>query len=376
MEAPFVFGRIASAENFTDRDEETARLVRNFNSSVNTILISPRRWGKSSLVEHAIRSTRRTSREIRFCQIDLNNVRTEEQFYEYYAAAILKSSFSKARELIDSAGKFLGRFVPNISFSPGPGTDFRLSMDWKEVAKYPDDIINLPEKIGTERGKKFVVCIDEFQNISGFEKPHDFQKKLRAHWQRHTMVSYCLYGSKRSMLMEVFASPSMPFFKFGDIIFLEKIKAEDWIPFLRKRFSATGRKIGTEEARLITELTDCHPYYVQQLARQAWFRTESICSSEIIQIAFDDLIMQMSMLFQNLTDSLSNTQVNFLNAMLCGVQQFSSQDTVIQYGMGTPGNIIRIRSALISREIIDMVEGKPQFLDPLFKAWLSRNYFN
>lgn len=376
MEAPFVFGRIASAENFTDRDKETLRLVQNFSSSVNSIIISPRRWGKSSLVEHAARSVKRSNKEIRFCMIDLNNVRTEEQFYEYYATAVLKSSFNRTGELIDGAAKFLGRFIPNISFSPDPGSTFSLSMNWKEVMKSPDDIINLPQKIGADRKRKFVVCLDEFQNISAFGNPLDFQKKLRSHWQRHNMVSYCLYGSKRHMLMDVFASPGMPFYKFGDIIFLEKITADDWIPFLRKRFSATGKKIGAEESRFITELTDCHPYYVQQLAHQAWFRTESICSSEIIKMAFDDLVMQMSMLFQSMTDNLSNTQVNFLKAMLSGVQQFSSHDTVIKYGLGTPGNIIKIRSALVSREIIDMVEGKPRFLDPLFKNWLSKNYFN
>jgi uncharacterized protein len=88
METPFVFGRIVSAQNFTDRKKETERLVLNFNSSVNTIMISPRRWGKSSLVEHSASIALRKNKEIRFCFIDLNNVRTEEQFYLYFATAV------------------------------------------------------------------------------------------------------------------------------------------------------------------------------------------------------------------------------------------------------------------------------------------------
>ena len=375
MDAPFVFGKIASAENFTDRNDETLRLVQNFKSSVNTIIISPRRWGKSSLVEHASRLASRNNREIRFCMVDLNNVRTEEHFYEYYATAVMRSSFTRAKELLENTTRHLGRYMPSVTFSPGHGTTFSLSMDWKEVMRTPDDILDLPQKIGNERKKKIVVCIDEFQNISAFTDPLGFQKKLRSHWQRHNMVSYCLYGSKRHMMIDVFASPSMPFYKFGDIIFLEKIAAGDWIPYIRRRFSATGKRIGAEDARLITELTDCHPYYVQQLARQAWLRTGTECSRDVIRRAFDDLVLQMSMLFHTLTDSLSNTQVNFLHAMLSGEEKFSAQDTAIKFGLGTPGNVTKIKNALVSREVIDMAGGRPCFLDPVYRAWLARYYF-
>ena len=274
METPFVFGRIASARNFTDRIKETERLAFNFSSSVNTILISPRRWGKSSLVKYAAEITQSSDKGIIFCFIDLNNVRTEEQFYNYFATSVLRSSSNKVKDLMDNVGTFLGRFIPNVTMSPGPDVEFKLGMDWKEVKKDPDDILNLAEKIASKKKIKFIICIDEFQNIAGFENPLDFQKKLRSHWQTHKSTSYCLYGSKRHMMMEVFTSPEMPFYKFGDILFLEKIAAEDWIPFIQKRFEETGKKIKSDEARLIAILADCHPYYVQQLAQQSWFRTE------------------------------------------------------------------------------------------------------
>ena len=53
METPFLFGKIATEKNFTDREKETADLAQNFTSLINTIIISPRRWGKSSLVNKA-----------------------------------------------------------------------------------------------------------------------------------------------------------------------------------------------------------------------------------------------------------------------------------------------------------------------------------
>ena len=189
METPFVFGKIASNENFTDRKTETDRLVSNFVSSVNTILISPRRWGKSSLVAKAADISSKKNKNIRFCYIDLNNVRTEEQFYQQLATKVLSGSATKTRILIENTRKFLGKFIPNITFSPDPGTEFKLGLDWREVKKEPDDILNLAEKISTENNLKFVICIDEFQNISEFENPLDIQKKMRSHWQKHKNVS-------------------------------------------------------------------------------------------------------------------------------------------------------------------------------------------
>lgn len=376
METPFVFGKIASDKNFTDRKTETERLVSNFGSSVNTILISPRRWGKSSLVAKAAEISFKRNKTIRFCFIDLNNVRTEEEFYQQLATKVLNASATKTRMLLENARKFLGKFIPNITISPDPGTELKLGLDWKEVKKEPDDILNLAEKISSENKIKFVICIDEFQNISEFESPLDIQKKMRSHWQKHQSVSYCLYGSKRHMLMDVFTSPSMPFYKFGDIIFLSKISLNDWIPFIQKRFADSGKKIGHGEAGLIAELTDCHPYYVQQLAQQSWLRTTTVCTKMIIEEAFHDLVLQLSMLFQNLTDGLNRTQLSLLKALIDSIHQLSSQKTILDYRLGTSANVVKIKKTLINKEIIDFQGTEISFLDPLYEFWLKEYYFN
>jgi len=376
METPFVFGKIASEKNFTDRKIETERLISNFISSVNTILISPRRWGKSSLVSKAAEVASRKNKNIRFCFIDLNNVRTEEQFYQQLATKVLNASATRTRIILENSRKFFGKFIPNITFSPDPSTELKLGLDWKEVKKEPDDILDLAEKISSQNNFKFVICIDEFQNISEFENPLDMQKKMRSHWQKHKNVSYCLYGSKRHMMMDVFTSPSMPFYKFGDIIFLNKILLNDWITFIRERFNDTGKNIGNHEAGLIAELTDCHPYYVQQLAQQSWLRTKSICSAEIVEESFQNLILQLSMLFQNLTDGLNRTQLNLLKALTDKVDQLSSQSTIQSYQLGTSANVVKAKKTLIEKEIIEINGKEISFLDPVFNRWLKDYLFN
>jgi len=376
MKTPFTFGKLVLETDFTDRTVESKRLISNFSSSVNTILISPRRWGKSSLVAKAAKQVQKKSKKIVFCMIDLNNIRSEEQFYKLLATKVLQQSSSKMDAILENAKLFLGRFIPNISFSPNPETDLKLALDWNEVKKEPDDILDFAEKIAIKTKKEIIICIDEFQNISEFEYPVDFQKKLRAHWQLHQHVTYCLYGSKRHMLMEVFSSPSMPFYKFGDIIFLEKIKENDWIKFITKRFNDTGKSIDVENAAVIAKYCENHPFYVQQLAQQVWLRTSKNCKSKIIQQAFDDLIMQLSMLFQILTDDLSMKQISFLNALINKEEHVTSQSVLKKYNLGTSANVVKMRRKLHDREIIDIIGKKIEFMDPLYKYWLKKHYFN
>jgi len=375
METPFVFGKIASQKNFTNRKEETVRLVSSFCSQINTILISPRRWGKSSLVKRASELAIKKDKTLRFCFIDLYNIRTEEEFYHLLAQEVLRVSSSKLEELIENVKLFLGKLIPKIILNPEPNVDFSLGFDWVEVKKQPDEILNLAENISKAKKIKYIICIDEFQNISALGESLAIQKKLRSHWQKHQHTSYCLYGSKRHMLLDVFTSASMPFYKFGDIIFLKKITEDDFVKFIVERFADTEKVINKENARLIASYAECHPYYVQQLAQQTWLRTAKQCTTEIVDTAFENLILQLEFLFQTITDEISNTQLNFLKAVLMGAEQISSQKTINEFQLGTSANVVRIKKTLENKEIIDLNANAITFLDPMYKHWLKKYYF-
>ena len=224
MKTPFVFGKIATEKNFTDREMETAILVDNFKSLINTIIISPRRWGKSSLVNKAAKLAMADDSNLRIVQIDLFNVRNEEHFYSLLAEKVVAATSSKWEESVDNAKKFFSHLVPKISVGTDPTNEISIDFDWEEVRKNPDEVLDLAEEIAEAKGLKIVVCLDEFQNISEFTDPDYFQKRLRSHWQTHQRVAYCLYGSKRHMMMEVFTDSSKPFYKFGNLIFLIKIE--------------------------------------------------------------------------------------------------------------------------------------------------------
>ena len=118
---PFIFGVATSGDNFTDREKETERLLLNFRHGVNTVLISPRRWGKTSLVQKAGRLVQ--SDKLKVVYLDIFSCRSERDFYDAFAAAVLKQTSSKLDEWLENAKLFLSRISPKISLGPDPTTD-------------------------------------------------------------------------------------------------------------------------------------------------------------------------------------------------------------------------------------------------------------
>ena len=375
MEAPFIFGRIATDENFTDRDQEIKHLVNNFESLINTIIISPRRWGKSSLVHKASSIAMQEDRTLKVCSVDLFNVKTEEQFYTVFAQSLIQGTASKWDEAVENAKQFFSHLVPKISIGTDPGSKISIDFDWEEIKKNPDEILDLPERIAHSKGIRIVVCIDEFQNISEFDDPLFFQRKLRANWQMHQKASYCLYGSKRHMMMEVFADASMPFYKFGDIFFLNKIDTEHFVPFIKKRFTSTGKTITEDACRKIVALADNHPYYVQQLSQLSWLRCLSECREEVVIKAHLSLVEQLSLLFTNLMETLTFQQTCYLHAVIAGEKAITNSETMHKYHISSATAASRSLKTLINKDILDSKAGVVSFQDPIFEYWLRHYYF-
>lgn len=374
MHSPFIYGKIASGETFTNRESEQKRLSNNIASRINSILISPRRWGKSSLVTRVGQAIEKSDTTVRFCFLDLFNVRSEQEFYVQLTREVLRVSFSKWEERIESAKRLFKRITPKFSVGIDPVNDFSVTFDWEEVEKSADEILDLPETVSKKRNIQLVICLDEFQNVGYFDNPLMFQKKLRAHWQHHTHATYCLYGSKRHMMTELFEEKSMPFYKFGDVMFLEKIPETYWVPFITSGFKKTGKRIDENLAARIAQVMENHPYFVQQFANAVWNNTDKNCTESHYRSALDALLTQNGILFQREVDGLTNPQLNFLKALCNNITQFSAAETLHTYKLGTSGNVNRIKKSLVSKEVLDITPQLIEFIDPLFKVWFSTVY--
>ena len=374
LDSPFVFGVQVEGDTFTDRREETERLKSNFIYGVNTILISPRRMGKTLLVDKVCSLVE--SENIKIARIDAFGCRSENDFINAFATAVVRATSNKWEEWMANAKVFLSRFVPKISFGQDPINDFSLSLEYNISNQTAEDVLRLPEVIAQSKGYRIVVCIDEFQQIGDFKDSLAFQKKLRGIWQLQSHVSYCLYGSKKHMMEQMFQNQSYPFYRFGDFFYLSKISEEDWVKYICQRFELTGKHISEELAREICLVTDRYSSYVQQLAWFVWLRTadSSEATSDDVEYGINCLLDACEPLFIQQTEDLSAYQMNFLHALANGVHNGFTQSAILKdYSLGTAANITRLKKALVDKDLI-MATG-PRYLeisDPILTLWLKK----
>jgi hypothetical protein len=373
MESPFAFGKTVKGENFINRVEERSRLTNNFSSGISTILISPRRYGKSSLVRQV--AVEMQKQPVKFVFIDLFSVRNEEDFYKQLLEQTLKATISKQGELLKAGKDFFKKLIPVISFSVDPQNDLSVAFRWENVQKSKDEILNLPEAIALKKGFKIVVCIDEFQNIAAMQDSLQIEKELRSCWQHHQKTSYCLYGSKRHMMKDIFNTEERPFYRFGDMMALGRIEEKYWVEYIQKSFKTSGKQIASEFAASIANLAENHPYYVQQLSHMVWGLTSNKVDDDILQLAKNRVIETNAIFYKEVLDQLSNTQIEMLNAAIDGIVQFSSSDVMRNYKLGTHNNITKNKLVLENKDILLFGGEKPLFVDPFFKFWFKNHKF-
>jgi AAA+ ATPase superfamily predicted ATPase len=373
--SPFLFGTTVSVDSFTNREEEVEKLIKNLTQGINTMLISPRRWGKSSLVEKVIYKLNTEKSQFRTVSIDLFSVSSEEEFLELFAKEVIKASSSVLQDWVNAGKEFFQQLIPKLSLGLDPQTDFSLSFDWNELKKHRTEILNLPEKIAEAKGIVFIICLDEFQNLSSFQEYEQLEKAMRATWQRQKKVTYCLYGSKRHMMTDIFNNPSKPFYRFGAILMLQKIKREKWISFIVDSFAQTNKTISPDVATWIPTLMKDHSWYVQQLAHYTWQSTDKIAGIEEINNALQELIHANSPLYQREIETLSTTQVNLLKAISSQEPKLSSQETIQKFHLGTSASVTKNKGILINADVITDENGTLQFLDPAFELWFQKLFF-
>lgn len=332
--------------------------------------------GKSSLVEKVCQEIDRQHPEIKIILIDLFTISSQEEFLEAFAREVIKVSSSKWEEWLTNGKELFKTLTPIFSFGVDPQHDFRLSFDWAELKKNSDEILNLPEEIAKRKNIKIIVCLDEFQNLTVYKDSLHFEKKLRANWQRHKSVTYCLFGSKRHMMTEIFNNSSKPFYRFGDIMFLNKIERTKWTHFLIERFNDSGKSIEPSIAEMLPSIMKNHSWYVQQLAHYTWNLTSQNATIHELNQALIELIQANYPLYQNEIEQLSITQVNLLRAICLNETKFTSAEVMKKYNLGTPRNVSKNKTTLIQKDMIHEIESGFEFLDPAFELWFREQFLN
>ena len=374
MESPFQFGKLATRDNFVDRVTDRAELKQMLGSGINVALISPRRWGKSSLVSMAMEELCRERDDVRVCHIDAFSISSEEEFYNVFAAKIISCASTKIEKALADGRKYLSRMIPGITLTDGLNDVLSVNLKYTPGELDKEEVLNLPERIAADKGIRIIVCIDEFQQLAEIPEYSAMEGKMRSVWQKQSNVSYCFYGSKKHMMLNIFGDSQKPFYRFAQIIFMPKIKKEDWVPFIVGGFESSGKSISVEYAEKICDTVECHSWYLQQFCFLLWSATEEKVDERLFTDCIQRIIDTNAPMFMSDIEALAPSQRVMLKAIAHGEKMLFSEGVQQKYHLGNPNTIARNKKALSQKPYMD-VEGESLVIsDPVFLMWYKTRF--
>ena len=352
MENPFKFGTIVEEEYFTDRIEEVASISQFLNSPNHLILISPRRFGKSSVVAKAVKEIGRKSITVNLQQVTSVADLSAKLLREFFKVHPLE----RIRHLITHF-----RIIPTITSNPLTGVidvSFQPGVDSSILL---EDVMALIENAHTEQ-ERIIVVLDEFQEIIDLAPRLD--KQLRSIMQEQKHINYILLGSQESMMTEIFERKKSPFYHFGQLIRLGKLPRNDFHRYLSERLKGCFAEKCDELADRILDYTDCHPYYSQQLAFNVWhIGTLQPEKEDAIKEAINTIVIIHGLDYERLWMNLSRTNKWIL-------QRLASK-SVLQTGE-YPTSTIYSALKRLQKDGYVIYSDRYELEDPFFKEWILR----
>lgn len=351
MANPFKFGTIVEGDYFTDRVKEIDYIKRLMDSENHLILISPRRFGKTSLVKRTIEELHRPC-----VFVNMQKVVSTTDF----ASVLLKEIFKKHQweKLKHELARF--RIIPTVTVNPiGESVEvsFRPTTD-PTVAL--EDVFALLDRINDSRSR-LIVVFDEFQEIAGLEKGID--KRLRAIMQEQKGLNYILLGSRESMMTEIFERKRSPFYHFGMLMHLSKIPYDDFHSYVAERLLSVAGADSDGLAGEILSVTDCHPYYTQQLASQVWtILAYGEKSKDAVSQAVGQLTQIHDLDFERLWMSFNNTDKRVMQTLCRGAKIYEDKSL--------PTSTIYSSVKRLMKTGYIMKTNEYEVEDPFFKQWI------
>jgi uncharacterized protein len=380
MQNPFVYGEVVPAAAFVDRVVELDRLVGDLAAGQKVFLISPRRYGKSSLVNQALAAMAR--RGALTLNVTVSSFSSYVAFLEGYARALAAATDVRGprirtwlREMIRSAraevrDEASPSGIPAVSF-PGVRSE-------RDIARLAEEVFALPGRLAEARARRVVVALDEFQAIGGFNGG-SVEHALRAAVQHQRDVGYVFSGSEPS-LMERMLGPKRPFYKAGPVIRLGRIPAQEFTEFIDGRFARSGFKPEAGLGAAIVELAGNLPYDVQRLAHETWDQVRlggrRRATLDDLHQALRRLLAEHHMMFEATWQRLTLAQRSVLRAVVLeDGRELLSADVRSRHRLGGTSSVQYALGSLARDDFISREEGQYAIVDSLLKEWIARRTF-
>ena len=371
---PFVVGKYLSDKYFCDRSEETAFLRKQIQNGRDVALISPRRIGKSGLIQHF------------FNQPDI-----KEQYYTFFVDIYATTSFAEfvylfGKEIYEQlkplSTQWKERFFQIISsFRVGfkldpmtgtPSLDLGLG-DIQTPQATLDEIFAYIE----EADKPCVIAIDEFQQIGEYAEKN-VEALLRTKIQRCHRAQFIFAGSKRHMMSNMFNSPSKPFYQSAISMGLEPIPVDIYSDFAMNLFEERGKHVEHEVVEEVWRMFNGYTWFVQMMMNELFALTilNGVCTREMIDEARRNVIMSQENSYKDIMSQLPPKQKIVLQAIAKEglAQNITSSKFIKKYNMTSASSVQAAVKLLLKNDLITQTDIGFRVYDFFLSEWLATAY--
>ena len=369
---PFVASGRIPAELFCDRKEESKRLILSLTNGANVVLMSPRRVGKTQLIYHCFDKSEIKDHYITIF-VDILRTSSLQEFTYEFGKAVFNTLASKGQKMQKLAIATMKSLMGNITIDPAT----MLPTFGLAIGNIQNPAYSLEEIFRTLElaGKKCIVAIDEFQQITNYPEKN-IEAVLRTHIQALSNTQFIFAGSERQFLEEMFQESSRPFYNSADIQSLDIIEEEKYCEFVQYHFNEHNKQILSETISYVYHLFEGNTFYNQKTFREAFAQTaqDDVCSQEMVDGSINLMIKEAEYLYSEKLSRLSLPQKELLYAIANEghAQKITSGAFIRKHQLSSTSSVQQAIKKLLSFGLVSTSLGEYFIADQLMYLWLTR----
>lgn len=380
METPFVYDKYVTDRNFIGRKTD-CNILRNLLTEKEDVTIyEPPKSGKMSVIQQALFNMRIAGGRFAVGQADIFNVREKNRFMTKFGTAVIRATATTPAEYEDLISRHLAGTHFVFDRQRFSSCEEVVSLNWDIDMEDMTAMFRLPQKIAEEKGIQIYMILEEFQNLMFIPEHEEIFRALETVLsEKDRSLPYCctyiITGSMLNAMKYIFEEKKW-FYRMTEHLTLHPIDEKEIVEHIVRGFLIGGKVIDRDLAAGAVALFRSNMWYLNHFISICDSLSKGFMNEGILMEALRIILSIHEPRFFAITNNLTDHQMSLLKAILDGETRFSSTDAIEKYGLNSSANVRRVKDALKKKEIVTFNEkDEPVILDPLFRYWLEKHYF-
>ena len=368
----FPCGKPVTGENLVGREEFIKKIIAVLKSGQSVMLVSPRRFGKTSILLEVLRRMKKDGCYIG--DIDIFDVTNKKELAEKIVITTLKNRAISAEKLITLAKKGVQKLRGAVELKYISTEGFEIILDFaggSEPDVLLDEALDFPDEFSKHHKQNTIFAYDEFSDLEKMNG--DLIKKMRAKFQRHSNTTYIFSGSQESLMNRLFTDKKSAFYGFSRILSVPKISEKAFKTYITQTFKKQNIDIPENVAGCVTSKTDCHPYYTQFVCQQMYYQVKGesdVVTKDDVHVNYEKTIDLHRAYFDDIWQRLAHASSLQLN--ICRYLASGGKESLYSVFDERRQNVYHAINSLIDKGIIIKDGAHYLLIDPLFRDYINK----